>query len=139
MPKYKTVQTYDVYSSDKKNFYGRFTSLTEARKKASQMSVRGFGGKYFDTIIIKNPKITNGVTRPAFQLITVTTEMFIRPKYEFKSFGREAILKDDRPTGKYKYYLIGKDGGISMTSDNFSWYFDHDIPKAGVWTRPRRK
>lgn len=138
MPTYRTAQTYDVYSANKEDFFGRFTSLTKAREKARFLATT-YMGRYRDMIVIKNPKImSDGSLRPAFQLITVTCEMFIRPTYDFKYFGREAILRNDRPTGTYKYYLIDKNGNIAMTDDNFKKYFDHSHVKSGVWERPRK-
>lgn len=139
MPTYRTAQTYDVYSKNKKQFYGRFTSLVDARKKAMQMTSRQFGGDYHDTIIIKNPKMReDGSIRPAITLVIITCEMFIRPKYDYKYFGKEMILKNDEPTGLYKYYLLDKKGNIDITDRSFDWYFDHTHPSVGVWSRPRK-
>lgn len=136
MPSYKTKQTYDVRVKNG-DVMGRFMSLTEARKKACTL-VSAYMGKYTDIEIVKNPKITANGIRPAFVLVTVTTEMFIRPKYEFKHFGKEAILKDDAPTGRYKYYLIGSQGNILDTDSHYAQYFDHSMIKAGIWSRPRK-
>ena len=138
MPTYKTKQTYDVCSKSG-YLYLKTTSIVDARKRAIKLCSKDLN-KYSDIYIYKNPSIKpDGTVIPRELFIVVTTEMFIRPKYEFKQFGKETILlKNGRPSGSYKYYLIDKDGNISMTSKSFEEYFDHSRVKPGIWERPRR-
>ena len=41
-------------------------------------------------------------------------------------------------SGSWKYYLIGKNGNIEMTSKSFKRYFDHSKINSGVWEKPRK-
>lgn len=145
MPIYKTKQTYDVIVEhphgvfSEKNRVGRYTSIVEARKKACQMAYTHVG-EYVDAVIIKNPeKLADGTIRPAFPFIKVTSHMFIRPTYEFKYFGKERILKNGSPTDSFKYYVIDKNGNISLTDSSIAKYFDHTQIKSGVWEYGRRR
>lgn len=135
MPIYKTRQSYDLCTNKDTYNYGRFFKITDARKQARIVtSVDN------PTVIFKNPKLLpNGKIRPRFQLIECRMVMFIRPTYDFKLFCKEAILKNDEPTGKFKYYLVTKDGSIAQTDSSFSRYFDPNFRSSGVWTRPKRK
>lgn len=128
----KTKQTYDVKSVSGV-FYGRFTSLVAARKKACQMASVDIGERN-DVIIVKNAAIlADGTHRPAFNLVTVRCFMFIRPRYDYRYFGRE------RTSNGYKYYLIdSKTGNVSMTSSSFEMYFRPGFQSSGVWNRPRK-
>lgn len=128
----KTKQTYDVKSISG-YLYGRFISLVDARKKACQMAYTHVGERD-DVIIVKNAAIlADGTHRPAYNLVTVKCFMFIRPKYDYKYFGRERVGSG------YKYYLIdGKTGNVSMTSPSFEMYFHPGFQSSGVWHRPRK-
>lgn len=133
--KFKTKQTYDVKSVSGV-FYGRFTSLVAARKKACQMAYTHVGERN-DVIIVKNAAIlADGTHRPAFNLVTVKCFMFIRPRYDYKYFGRE---RGEGHRFDYKYYLIDpKTGNVSMTSSSFEMYFRPGFQSSGVWNRPRK-
>ena len=130
MVKYTTTQSYDVVDKDK-NLYGRFHSIPEARKKAMQMC---YNNKIF---IYKNPKVNpDGTIRPRELFITVTCVQFIRPKYDYKYFGKEFTHSNGKPVTKY--YLIGKNGEISITDSSFQRYFDPTFKNSGVWNRPKK-
>lgn len=135
MPTYKTKQTYDLTNNNDTYNYGRFTKITNAREQARVVTSTDH-----PTAIFKNPKILpNGQVRPRFKFIECRVIMFIRPTYDYKMFCKEAILKNDMPTGKFKYYLVAKDGSIAQTDSSFSWYFNPNFKSSGVWTRPKRK
>lgn len=130
----KTKQTYDLCNVKGTEFFGRFFKITDAREQA-----RVITGPNTPSAIFKNPKIhSNGEIRPRFKLIECKTVMFIRPTYDYKVFCKEAILKNDMPTGKYKYYLLAKDGTIAESSPSFKIYFDSKVT-SGVWKSTKKR
>ena len=132
---HKTAQTYDLCNNKGTYIYGRFQKITEAREQARVVT-----SEKNPTAIYKNPKIMpNGQVRPRFKLIECRVVMFIRPTYDFKLFCKEAILKDDMPTGKYKYYLVSKDGNVAETSQSFKRYFDPGFVSSGVWESTKKR
>ena len=135
MDQHKTPQTYDLCNNKGTYTYGRFFSISDAREKA-----RVITGENTPSAIYKNPKLLpNGELRPRFKFIECKTIMFIRPTYDFKMFCKEAILKNDMPTGKYKYYRVAKDGTVADSSPSYSRYFDPNFVSSGVWVRPKKR
>lgn len=132
---HKTAQTYDLCNAKGTYNYGRFFKISDARSQARILT-----SENSPCAIFKNPKILpNGEIRPRFKLIECRTVMFIRPTYEFKLFCKESILKNDMPTGKFKYYLVAKDGSVAMTDDSFKRIFEPGFRSSGVWVSPKRK
>lgn len=135
MATYKTKQTYDLTNNKGTYTYGRFFSISDAREQA-----RVITGEHTPSAIYKNPKLLpNGEIRPKFKFIECKTIMFIRPTYTFKMFCKEAILKNDMPTGRFKYYMVAKDGSVAMTDDSFKRFFEPGFRSSGVWESPKRK
>lgn len=112
---------------------GEFDSLVKARKYARSHAYVDKSYEYAYTHAIY--KVVDYEMIP---IVDIKMEMFIRPKYEFKCFGREHIYQNGKFTGKYKYYVIGKDGQITLTDPDLKFYFTEGV-KSGVWESRKRR